>query len=140
MRLISLFAGRESEEALVAGVIHGDWAVDLSVAAAEAEAEWGNADLDLGELLHYDLLDLDELAELAERAGRLAQAGRTFGALPLAYPLSAVELGPPIPQPSSLRHFSAFEQHVKAARARRGLERIPEGYEFPVFFFGNHHS
>jgi len=40
----------------------------------------------------------------------------------------------------SLRDFYAFEQHVKTARARRGLDVVPEWYEFPVFYFSNHQA
>jgi len=43
-------------------------------------------------------------------------------------------------RPPSFRDFYAFEQHVKTARARRGLEMIPAWYEVPVFYFSNHHS
>jgi 2-keto-4-pentenoate hydratase/2-oxohepta-3-ene-1,7-dioic acid hydratase in catechol pathway len=46
----------------------------------------------------------------------------------------------PIPQPSSFRDFYAFEQHVKTARARRGLEVPPAWYDIPVFYFSNHHA
>ena len=38
--------------------------------------------------------------------------------------------------PPSVRDFYAFEQHVKTARAKRGLE-VPEWYRIPVFFFSN---
>jgi fumarylacetoacetate (FAA) hydrolase len=45
----------------------------------------------------------------------------------------------PLPvQPRSFRDFYAFEQHVRQARARRGLDVPPEWYEFPVFYFSNH--
>ena len=40
----------------------------------------------------------------------------------------------PVP---SFRDFYAFEQHVRDARARRGLEMIPEWYDQPVFYFSN---
>jgi len=43
----------------------------------------------------------------------------------------------PIPEPPTLRDFYAFEQHVKTARAQRGLEMSPEWYEFPTFYFSN---
>jgi fumarylacetoacetate (FAA) hydrolase len=36
-----------------------------------------------------------------------------------------------------VRDFYAFEQHVKTARANRGLEVPPEWYEVPVFYFSN---
>lgn len=47
----------------------------------------------------------------------------------------------PIPDKiSSLRDFYAFEEHVKTARANRGREMLPQWYEFPVFYFSNHHA
>jgi fumarylacetoacetate (FAA) hydrolase len=53
------------------------------------------------------------------------------------YPLAEVELRPPVLHPPSVRDFYAFEQHVKTARANRGLEVPPEWYEIPVFYFSN---
>jgi fumarylacetoacetate (FAA) hydrolase len=53
------------------------------------------------------------------------------------YPLDEVELRPPVLHPPSVRDFYAFEQHVKTARANRGLEVPPEWYEIPVFYFSN---
>lgn len=44
---------------------------------------------------------------------------------------------PPVPDPRSFRDAYAFEQHVKAARARRGQEMIPEWYKMPIFYFSN---
>ena len=54
------------------------------------------------------------------------------------YPLKDIRLKAPLPNPRSFRDFYAFEQHVKAARQKRGLEMIPEWYDFPVFYFSNH--
>ncbi len=53
------------------------------------------------------------------------------------YPLAEVSLRPPILHPPSIRDFYAFEQHVRAARASRGLDVPPEWYEIPVFYFSN---
>lgn len=53
------------------------------------------------------------------------------------YMLNEVVLYAPIPEPPSVRDFYAFEQHVKAARARRGVGMIPEWYEIPTFYFTN---
>lgn len=47
---------------------------------------------------------------------------------------------PPVVRPPSFRDFYAFEQHVKTARARRGLEVPSAWYEIPVFYFSNHHA
>lgn len=44
---------------------------------------------------------------------------------------------PPVPDPRTFRDFYAFEQHVKAARTRRGLEMIPEWYKLAIFYFSN---
>ncbi len=53
------------------------------------------------------------------------------------YTLNEVVLLPPIPDPPTARDFFAFEQHVKTARANRGLGMMPEWYEVPTFYFTN---
>ncbi len=53
------------------------------------------------------------------------------------YRLEDVDLRPPVLHPPSVRDFYAFEQHVKTARALRGLEMVPEWYEIPAFYFSN---
>lgn len=68
-----------------------------------------------------------------------------YGTIPMAvyeksareYTLLETVLLAPIPDPPSVRDFYAFEQHVKAARAKRGLGMIPEWYEIPTFYFTN---
>ena len=52
--------------------------------------------------------------------------------------LNNVEVLAPIQRPVSIRDFYAFEEHVKTARSRRGLDVVPEWYEIPVFYFTNH--
>jgi len=66
----------------------------------------------------------------------------SMGAMALREPaevvaLSDVQLRAPLPRPPTIRDFYAFEEHVRTARQRRGLEMIPEWYEFPVFYFSN---
>jgi 2-keto-4-pentenoate hydratase/2-oxohepta-3-ene-1,7-dioic acid hydratase in catechol pathway len=79
------------------------------------------------------LLDL-----LGDDGEGLAQAGERAGREPAGvYDLSAVRLLPPIPVPPSVRDFYAFEQHVRTARQKRGLEMEPDWYELPVFYFTN---
>jgi len=53
------------------------------------------------------------------------------------YALADVEFRAPVLHPPSVRDFYAFEQHVKTARASRGLEVPPEWYEILVFYFSN---
>jgi fumarylacetoacetate (FAA) hydrolase len=48
-----------------------------------------------------------------------------------------LDFGPPILQPTSLRDFYAFEQHVATMWSRRGGE-VPEAwYRLPIFYFSN---
>jgi 2-keto-4-pentenoate hydratase/2-oxohepta-3-ene-1,7-dioic acid hydratase in catechol pathway len=79
------------------------------------------------------LLDLfgddgERLAEAGERARRDPSE---------VVELSDVRLLAPVPVPPSVRDFYAFEQHVRTARQRRGLEMEPDWYELPVFYFTN---
>src|SRR5919201_616104 len=53
------------------------------------------------------------------------------------YALEDVDFRAPVLHPPSVRDFYAFEQHVKTARASRGLEMPQEWYELPVFYFSN---
>jgi 2-keto-4-pentenoate hydratase/2-oxohepta-3-ene-1,7-dioic acid hydratase in catechol pathway len=75
---------------------------------------------------------------LGDDGERLAEAGERAGREPAdVYDLSAVRLLPPVPVPPSVRDFYAFEQHVRTARQRRGLEMEPDWYQLPVFYFTN---
>jgi fumarylacetoacetate (FAA) hydrolase len=58
-------------------------------------------------------------------------------AIPMIGKEGEVKLAAPIPRPTSFRDFYAFEEHVKNARKRRGLDMVPEWYHFPVFYFSN---
>jgi fumarylacetoacetate (FAA) hydrolase len=53
------------------------------------------------------------------------------------YRLVDVEFRAPVLHPPSVRDFYAFEQHVKTARASRGLDVPQEWYDIPVFYFSN---
>ncbi|MBV9525504.1 MAG: fumarylacetoacetate hydrolase family protein [Candidatus Dormibacteraeota bacterium] len=84
-------------------------------------------DVSLAGLLGDDGEHLDRAAEAAQRDPHEVVA------------LDDVELRAPIPHPPSIRDFYAFEQHVRTARQRRGLEMDPDWYELPVFYFSNPH-
>jgi len=73
-----------------------------------------------------------------ERVGEEMAGGDRAGASPArTFQISEITLISPIPEPPSVRDFYAFEQHVKSARARRGVGMIPEWYEIPTFYFTN---
>jgi fumarylacetoacetate (FAA) hydrolase len=77
----------------------------------------------------------DRVVELgaSSLAAYLADGGDEAG----EHGLADVRLRAPIPRPPSVRDFYAFERHVRAARAQRGLEVAPEWYQIPVFYFSN---
>ena len=74
------------------------------------------------------------LLELLRDPRGLANAQEAEGE---AFTFEEVRLLAPIPEPPSVRDFYAFEQHVKSARVKRGLDMIPEWYEIPTFYFTN---
>jgi len=49
----------------------------------------------------------------------------------------AIEMPDELLPVASFRDFYSFEQHVRTARAARGLEMVPQWYDFPVFYFSN---
>jgi len=75
---------------------------------------------------------------LGDDGERLASAGERARSRPVeVVPLRSARLRAPVPTPPSVRDFYAFEQHVRTARQRRGLEMEPDWYELPVFYFTN---
>jgi len=53
------------------------------------------------------------------------------------WPHAGADLAAPVPDPGALLDFYAFEQHVRAARARRGLVMVEEWYRYPVYYRSN---
>lgn len=82
-------------------------------------------------------LPYPSLLELLQDPHGITRAREALATSTHDLPLDAVKLLAPIPAPPTLRDFYAFEQHVKAGRATRGLEMIPEWYQVPTFYFSN---
>jgi len=78
---------------------------------------------------------IDLLGDEGERLAAAAERATREPAEVMS--LEDVSLLPPVPRPPSVRDFYAFEQHVRTARQRRGLEMEPDWYELPVFYFSN---
>ena len=78
---------------------------------------------------------LEAVLDLAMAAA--SEPGTAPAAIADAFPLEGARLLAPVEAPPSVRDFYAFEQHVRTARARRGLEMHPDWYELPVFYFSN---
>ena len=78
------------------------------------------------------------LGLLGDDGTRLAAEGEAVARDPRdVVELDAARVHAPIPHPPTVRDFYAFEQHVRTARQRRGLEMDPDWYELPVFYFSN---
>ena len=128
-----------------AGVLHDDLVLDVATLSLWA-AHHGTA---LPEVFGtrglpvtmLELLDLGPEAlvglSVALDTARAARPEDLRAEEGLTHELSAVSLLTPIPNPPTIRDFYAFEQHVKAARARRGAGMIPEWYQIAVFYFSN---
>lgn len=103
-------------------------------------------------LVHHELvLDLYEATDGKLPKDILALIGRGEGALKSIAELGSFSKGDkgvisledatltaPVPRPVSIRDFYAFEEHVRTARRKRGLDVVPEWYDVPVFYFTNH--
>ena len=82
-------------------------------------------------------IDGDEVVQLAAQTLQAFFSGGGTAREHARFPLAEVELRAPVLHPPSVRDFYAFEQHVRTARGRRGVEVPPEWYEIPVFYFSN---
>jgi len=57
-----------------------------------------------------------------------------------AVPYESVQLLAPVPFPSSYRDGYAFKQHATATRKNLLADAVTAFDQYPVFYFGNHHS
>ncbi|MFC4077101.1 fumarylacetoacetate hydrolase family protein [Salinithrix halophila] len=127
------------------GWIEGDYVVDIGFAQEWAALEQGVPisrvlPLSMRELLEAGEEGMSELSRTVDAVSGRDPAALKVEGEPVALSLAEVRLAAPLPNPRSFRDFYAFEQHVKTARARRGLDMVPEWYEFPAFYFSNPHS
>ncbi len=83
------------------------------------------------------LIEGDKVIQLAAQTLQSFFTGGGTARRHAGYDLAQVDLRAPVLHPPSVRDFYAFEQHVKTARASRGLEVPQEWYEIPVFYFSN---
>jgi fumarylacetoacetate (FAA) hydrolase len=81
----------------------------------------------------HELLDFTEkdiIKAAMSYADRPMREGRKFV-------LADVRFLSPVPRPTSLRDFSAFEAHTKNCTEGIGVKMNPLWYEIPVFYFSN---
>ena len=124
-----------------AGWLYNDaWVVDMNAVSQgqlprtmSAFLDTADKNLQLARQIDGELTVQLSLTNLTNRASHVD--------LPKGiYDLDGVRLLPPLPKPASIRDFYAFEEHVKTARRHRGLDMVPQWYDFPVFYFTNHQA
>ncbi len=107
-------------------------------------ARWRDGDGELvGVVAGDSVVACLRLADAAAGDAAIVElAGRGTTPSPIAAPvaLSDVALLAPIRRPPAIRDFYAFEEHVRTARAGRGLDMDPDWYTLPVFYFSNPHT
>jgi fumarylacetoacetate (FAA) hydrolase len=142
-----------------AGVLVGGVVIDLATAAPlvfenVAEARWslndilrgapegmgidGAAEIAAAVMDQIGVGSADELAQSALADLGTLVGSLTIGGAAMLLPLDEIKLAAPLPNPSSLRDFYAFEDHVATAARNRGRAVPPEWYDIPVFYFSNH--
>ncbi len=126
-----------------AGILWGDWILETKEIAARA----GKAEIKIPKTVQKLPEQVPSVLEILQEGPRLLDdlknlSWRIFNRMkPQDHQkltnVQSVTLRSPILRPPTLRDFYGFEDHVKAARARRGLEMVPEWYEFPAFYYSN---
>ena len=121
--------------------------VDLNAACGRMLHEAGEprADKLAAVVVPDNLLEYLQEGATASRYAHKALSGLPGGARgvrgeQLLYTPGEVRLLAPLPNPTSLRDFYAFEDHVKAGFEKRGEPMPPEWYEIPVYYKSGHHN
>ncbi len=142
MKLVT-YSDKKKPRNTRAGILWGDWILDANEITAKAI----KADIKIPRTIQKLPDKVPTVLELLLQGPRLLDdikniSWRIFNRMKpedhqRLTKARSVTLRSPIPRPPTLRDFYGFEDHVKAARARRGLEMPPEWYEFPAFYYSN---
>ncbi|MBC8345706.1 MAG: fumarylacetoacetate hydrolase family protein [Candidatus Marinimicrobia bacterium] len=124
------------------GFIRNEWVVDVLDAAIYIDENHGNSKfMSIPSSLQLALENWSEIFETLKQLDQFLpepQLENSFvNEKPVAQTIDSVQLLPPVSEPKTFRDFYAFEQHVKTARANRGLDMNPLWYDLPVFYFSN---
>jgi 2-keto-4-pentenoate hydratase/2-oxohepta-3-ene-1,7-dioic acid hydratase in catechol pathway len=133
------------------GAVTPDGIIDLNFACAWHLASLGEArpetvanavlPADMLQFLHAGETSRSYAAralEAVQKAGKQVPQG--LHEETLLYCLDEVKLLAPLPNPSSVRDFFAFEAHVKTGFEKRGEPMPQEWYEIPVYYKSSHQN
>ncbi len=142
MKLVT-YSQKKTPKKTQAGLLWGEWIVDLEDLPKMAR----KLDIKLPSSLRKLSGEIATVQNVISRGPKLVEdlqaiSWRLFNRIkPKDHRafnrIEDVTIRAPIPRPPSIRDFYAFEDHVKAARARRELQMPPEWYEFPAFYYSN---
>lgn len=134
---------------LRAGLLYHHYIVDLPFLLAQSEPPLSDSE----KTKHLPCSLLSFIEEQDQWRNELMSAHESFSkkdeaewetlmkeAPDAIFPYDPALLAAPLPKPSSVRDSYSFEQHVKTARGKRGLDMIDQWYDFPVFYFSNHQA
>lgn len=120
------------------GAVTSEGIVDLNFACAARIGSYKQADAlvppTMREFLEYGSMEAARKA-VDERKAGIGANGET-----ILYLRDQVRLLAPIPDPTSVRDFFAFEAHVKKGFEKRGEPMPQEWYEIPVYYKSGHHN
>lgn len=119
MKLITFL---DQEKKLHIGWIKGDAVYSIKKQSENSMPE------DMLTLLQNNELYMDQLNKLVNQ-----ERNADFS-------VSDIQLMAPLPNPTSVRDFMAFEEHIVNASKNSGLTVNPEWYEIPAFYFSNHQA
>lgn len=138
MRLVSFAAaGLKTGAGRALGALADDGRV---LALGRAAVLLGRPEAEAARLATLEAMLESWDANLALAREVAAEAAGPRGAEAVAIarrPFDSLTILPPVAQPPTIRDAYTFEEHVKNARARRGLPVPPEWYEAPVYYYSN---
>ncbi|HEX9430197.1 MAG TPA: fumarylacetoacetate hydrolase family protein, partial [Candidatus Bathyarchaeia archaeon] len=144
MKLVA-YSTKKTPTKIRAGLLWGEWILDIDRVASTAEKLKISAPrsirnlpvaITVKQILSRNPKLLDDLQSVSWRIFNRIAPEHVHRFMTRT---EDVGLKAPIPDPPTLRDFYAFEDHVKTARARRGLPMPQEWYEFPAFYYSNPH-
>ncbi len=144
MKLVTYTDTKDESGKTSAGLVWGNWILDvkhlpsiakrLGIKTTRALSRFSKGNNTVLDVIAQGPETLAQLQTLSWRVFNRVKPGTEDEGLKR---LERSRLLAPIPKPPTLRDFYAFEEHVKAARAKRGLDMVPEWYEIPVFYYSN---
>src|SRR5256712_9174523 len=150
MKLVSFRVQTPVGSFVRAGALHGHRVIDLNMACARLLADQHEArparlanamvPARMLELMEGGASAMARAGQALEHAISLGEAARGPEGETIVYRPEQVRDLAPLPNPTSLRDFIAFEEHIAATSKKRGQSIPPEWNKAPVDSKGDHRT